>query len=177
MVLPDTVPFNVLVALADVWLKESVMLEVAVPPLLAAAAPWAVALALPLELLLLLFLLTVLVEVEVDVSVLVSVLVELSVLVCVAVEYSLAAGPEFLVWSDVAVADCGPVTAAAPPAPGLMPSVSAGAVELLLPVPVVVLLMTGFAMAWPARPKATAIADANRVFFIVFPLNRFRGGD
>jgi len=153
------------------------MLEEAVAPLLAAAAPWAVALAPPLELLLLLFLLTELVDVLVDVSVLVSVLVELSELVCVAVEYSLAVGPEFLLWSEVAVAVCVPVTAAAPPAPGLMPSVSKGVVEALLPVPVVVLLMVGLAMAWPARPKATAIADANRVFFIVFPLNRFRGGD
>jgi hypothetical protein len=48
--LPVTVPFRVLLALAVEVLKAFDALEVAVPPLLAAAAPKAVALALPVEL-------------------------------------------------------------------------------------------------------------------------------
>lgn len=50
IVLPPTVPVSVLVAEAVEVLKAFEALEVAVPPLLAAAAPMAVALALPLEL-------------------------------------------------------------------------------------------------------------------------------
>jgi hypothetical protein len=48
--LPETVPFSVLIALAVEVLNAFETLEVADPPLLAAAAPSAVALALPLEL-------------------------------------------------------------------------------------------------------------------------------
>ncbi len=51
IVLSLTVPFSVLLALADDVLYEFRGLAFAVPPLLAAAAPAAVALALPLELL------------------------------------------------------------------------------------------------------------------------------
>jgi hypothetical protein len=55
---------------------------------------------------------------------------------------------------EFAVADCG--AEAAPP-------------------PLLVLLMTGLAMAWPARPKARAIADATSDFFMMTPSLKYMG--
>jgi hypothetical protein len=64
-----------------------------------------------------------------------------------AVEYSFAAAPVLADWFEFAVA-----------------------VWLLDVARSALLFVVGFAITWPERPKATAIADANKVFFMVVPL-------
>ena len=63
-----------------------------------------------------------------------------------AVEYSFADAPVLADWFEFAVA-----------------------VWLLLFARSALLLLVGFAITWLEKPKATAIADANKVFFIVVP--------